>query len=158
MIISANMRYKGDCISRKETVKRLHALAARRQGSLAGDAFAFAAKVVLGVPAVNAAPANGSALPYAERRAVYARAIEQNGEQLQAIVALEELSEAQKEICKMLRGDGSIEHFAEEIADATIMLEQLRMIFGINEAVGRWMDRKVQRLADRLERRADDGL
>lgn len=90
-------------------------------------------------------------IDYEARRAVYARAITQNGAQLQAVVALEELSEAQKEICKFLRDHGDIDHLAEEIADATIMLEQMRMVFGINESVCRWMDRKVQRLADRLK-------
>ena len=91
-------------------------------------------------------------IDYPERVAVYKRAIEQNGAQLQSVVALEELSEAQKEICKFLRGCGSIDNLAEEVADATIMLEQIRVIFHINEAVGNWMDRKVQRLAERIKK------
>ena len=90
-------------------------------------------------------------IDYAERLAVYKRAIEHNGAQLQAVVALEELSEAQKEICKFLRGNGDAEHLAEEVADATIMLEQIRVIFNINEPVCSWMDRKVLRLAERLK-------
>jgi hypothetical protein len=91
-------------------------------------------------------------IDYEARRKVYAAAIVQNGAQLQAVVALEELSEAQKEICKFLRGCGNIEHIAEEVADATIMLEQMRMVFGINERVCEYMDAKVQRLADRLKK------
>lgn len=87
----------------------------------------------------------------AERNAVYNRAIARNGVLLQLIVALEELSEAQKEICKYLRDEGSAEHIAEEIADATIMLEQLRIIFDVNELVGEYIDAKVQRLAKRLK-------
>lgn len=90
-------------------------------------------------------------IDYAERVAVYENAIARNGVLLQAIVAIEELSEAQKEICKFLREEGNTEHLAEEVADATIMLEQLRIIFGINESVCRYMDEKVQRLADRLK-------
>jgi hypothetical protein len=93
-------------------------------------------------------------IDYEARRAVYARAIKQNGAQLQQIVALEELSEAQKEICKHLRGCGSLDHLAEEIADATIMLEQVRMIYCINERVCQHMDAKVQRLADRLQNKS----
>ena len=88
---------------------------------------------------------------YAERVAVYEKAIARNGVLLQAIVALEELSEAQKEICKLLREEGSVDHLAEEVADATIMLEQLRIMFGINDSVSSYMDAKVQRLADRLK-------
>ena len=90
-------------------------------------------------------------ITHEERVAVYETAIARNGVLLQAIVALEELSEAQKEICKMLRDRGSLEHLAEEVADATIMLEQLRIMFDINERVCSYMDAKVQRLADNLK-------
>jgi hypothetical protein len=90
-------------------------------------------------------------IDYAERVAVYERTIARNGVLLQAIVALEELSECQKEICKFLREQGNIEHIAEEVADATIMLEQLRIIFDINAKVCMYMDEKVQRLADNLK-------
>lgn len=91
-------------------------------------------------------------IDYAARVAIYEKAIARNGVLLQLIVALEELSEAQKEICKYLRDEGSAEHIAEEIADATIMLEQLRIIFDINEPVCRYMDEKVQRLQERINR------
>lgn len=90
-------------------------------------------------------------IDYHARQEIYEKAIARNGVLLQLVVAIEELSEAQKEICKFLREDGNIEHIAEEVADATIMLEQLRIIFNINEPVCRYMDEKVQRLADRLK-------
>lgn len=69
----------------------------------------------------------------------------------QLIVALEELSEAQKEICKALRGKCNRAHLAEEIADATIMLEQVRQIFGINAEVCNVMDDKIIRLQQRID-------
>lgn len=94
---------------------------------------------------------DGCAITYAERVAVYESAIARNGTLLQSIVALEELSEAQKEICKFLRERGDLSHLAEEVADATIMLEQIRIIFGINEPVNRWIEKKVQRLAERVK-------
>lgn len=90
-------------------------------------------------------------IDYEARVAVYESAIARNGILLQAIVALEELSEAQKEICKLLREEGNLEHLAEEVADATIMLEQLRIMFDINDKVCSYMDAKVERLADRLK-------
>lgn len=90
-------------------------------------------------------------IDHAARVAVYEKAIARNGVLLQAIVAIEELSEAQKEICKFLRGENNREHIAEEIADATIMLEQLRVMLNLNEPVCRYMDEKVQRLADLLK-------
>ena len=90
-------------------------------------------------------------IDHTARIAVYEKAIARNGVLLQAIVALEELSECQKEICKFLREEGNKDHLAEEVADATIMLEQLRIIFDINEQVCMWMDEKVLRLAERLK-------
>lgn len=95
-------------------------------------------------------------IDHAARVAVYEKAIAKNGVLLQSIVAIEELSEAQKEICKLLREEGNLEHLAEEVADATIMLEQLRVMFNINEAVGRYMDAKVQRLAEKVRLKCGD--
>lgn len=71
------------------------------------------------------------------------------------VVAIEELSEVQKELCKVYRGKGDMEHLAEEIADATIMLEQMRYFFGLNDMVCRKMDAKVQRLDDNLAPEVD---
>ena len=85
-----------------------------------------------------------------ERLKVYAEALATFGTDTQLVVALEELSECQKEICKVLRGDGNMDHLAEEIADATIMLEQLRYFLGLNETVCEKMDQKIQRLDARL--------
>lgn len=87
---------------------------------------------------------------YDERVRVYTHALVANGEKMQMAVALEELSECQKEICKFLRGKGDAGHLAEEIADATICLEQMRYIFGLNSLVCEKMDEKIIRLDRRL--------
>ena len=89
-------------------------------------------------------------ISYEERAKVYTDALETFGANAQLIVALEELSEVQKEICKALRGNRNPMHLAEEVADATIMLEQVRQIFNINEPVCDIMDQKVERLAHRV--------
>lgn len=89
-------------------------------------------------------------IPYEQRVRVYTNALIHFGEEIQMIVGLEELSECQKEICKFFRGLGDREHLAEEIADATIMLEQMRYIFGVNDLVCEKMDEKIWRLDDRL--------
>lgn len=91
-------------------------------------------------------------ITYEERKAVYLTAKDAFGHTTQLTVALEELSEAQKEICKVLRGQGDLSKLAEEIADATIMLEQLREMFGLNEEVCQVMDEKVIRLKHTIER------
>ena len=89
-------------------------------------------------------------ISYPDRCKTYTNAMFAFGERNQLIVAIEELSECQKEICKILRGGENFPHLAEEIADATIMLEQLRLIFNINDQVCECMDAKVRRLEERL--------
>ena len=90
---------------------------------------------------------------YEERKQVYDAALGKWGAKLQATVAIEELSEVQKEICKMLRGELNREHLAEEIADATIMLEQLRQMLNINDSVCSWMDYKIAALKRKVEKK-----
>lgn len=89
-------------------------------------------------------------ITFEERRKVYTKALIAYGDRMQMIVAVEELAELQKEICKILRGGENFPHLAEEIADATIMLEQLRIMFNMNEQVCNYMDKKVRRLEERL--------
>lgn len=89
---------------------------------------------------------------YEERQRVYEAALNKWGEKLQATVAIEEMAEVQKEITKMLRGKLDREHMAEEIADATIMLEQLRQILNINDSVCSWMDYKIAALKRKVEK------
>lgn len=55
-----------------------------------------------------------------------------------------------KEICKLYRGKRDMDALAEEIADVTIMLEQLRLIYDINDLVCAHMDAKVLRLQNRV--------
>ena len=93
-------------------------------------------------------------IAYEQRVQVYAKALAHFGKANQLVVALEELSECQKEICKTMRGSSNLDHLAEEIADAAIMLEQVRMIFGLNDLVCEKMDEKVQRLEGRISGRA----
>ena len=89
-------------------------------------------------------------IPYEDRVEVYTQALFAYGQQIQMVVAIEELSECQKEVCKLMRGNGNMDHLAEEIADATIMLEQLRYFLGLNELVCEKMDQKIMRLDARL--------
>lgn len=89
-------------------------------------------------------------IEYEERKDVYRNAVAKWGATMQSVVAIEELSELQKELCKTIRGTADYEHLAEEIADATIMLEQLRMIYDLNDLVCHKMDEKIERLNRRL--------
>lgn len=89
-------------------------------------------------------------IDYENRVKTYTNALIHFGKAIQLVVALEELSECQKEICKTMRGETNMNHLAEEIADATIMLEQVRLIFNLNDLVCEKMDEKIKRLDDRL--------
>ena len=51
----------------------------------------------------------------------------------QVIVAIEELSELQKELTKHLRGKGDRCYIAEEMADVLIVVEQMRELFDITD-------------------------
>lgn len=87
-----------------------------------------------------------------DRQEVYRQARDVFGAEAQLVVALEELSEAQKEICKFLRGKDDPEHLAEEIADVQIMIEQVKMLCAIDErTVQEQMDSKIDRLRGRIK-------
>ena len=90
-------------------------------------------------------------LTYSDRCKTYTNAMLAFGEQNQLIVAVEELSECQKEICKIIRGGEDFRNLAEEVEDATIMLEQIRLMFNINDCVCNFMDEKIKRLDERVK-------
>lgn len=87
---------------------------------------------------------------YPERAAVYIAAIERWGMDAQMWMVVEEMSELMKEICKARRGKDNKEDIADEIADVTIMLEQLRLMVDADEAVCEHIDYKIARLRQRL--------
>lgn len=90
-------------------------------------------------------------------------AIDKFGRVNQMVVAIEELSELQKALTKMLRAyldpsvdltfvwDETTENIREEMADVSIMLNQLALIFGEDPEI------EIEKL-ERLERRIhEDG-
>lgn len=79
------------------------------------------------------------------------KAIAKWGEDAQMKMVLEEMSELQKEICKMWRGKDNRDAIAEEVADVEIMLDQLQIMLGIWEDVQGHRKKKLQRLQERLE-------
>ena len=82
----------------------------------------------------------------------FRKAIGKYGEANQLIVLFEEMSELQKEICKSFRynRESLKDHIAEELADVEVMLEQTKMIYGIDEDGEGWRLDKVVRLRERL--------
>lgn len=95
---------------------------------------------------------------------LYQLVLLRNGITMQSVVAIEEMSELQKELCKLLRfkNDGEwICHVAEEIADVEIMIEQMKLAFLCEKQVKEWREKKLQRLAEwalgTKEANVDDG-
>ena len=83
---------------------------------------------------------------------VLSKAICKYGIDKQSAVAIEELSELQKEVCKALRGQLNKDNMVEEMADVWIVIEQLKMIYNItDEDVRKEVHKKIHRLKERLE-------
>lgn len=90
-------------------------------------------------------------IPESTQTEIIGRAIQVYGEDYQLSVAVEELSELTKEICKHKRGLTSKLNIAEEIADVEIVLQELKMIFDNHDLVEVYKRKKIKRLADRLQ-------
>lgn len=87
----------------------------------------------------------------------YKKAIDLYGEKAQKLMAIEEMSELTKEICKDFRGKLNREHLIEEVADVTITIDQLMIMYEISgEEVGLMRIKKVERLKERLEKQNDE--
>ena len=92
---------------------------------------------------------------------VLKQAISTYGADKQMDMCIEEMSELTKAICKIKRELSSEDGFTkietqnnlyEEIADVTIMIEQLKMIFGCEEEVQEQIEFKINRLKERLNK------
>ena len=96
------------------------------------------------------------------QRSILKEAINTFGISNQIDVAVEEMSELTKELCKINRHlrENMIELYkedynalCEEMADVIIMLEQLKLIFSNEVEVEHYMDKKINRLMNRLQER-----
>lgn len=77
-------------------------------------------------------------------------AIDKYGKEHQIIVAIEELSELQKELTKTLRGIENRDHISEEMADVRIMFRQLILLYDNQEEIWEWERKKLNRLWERM--------
>lgn len=87
----------------------------------------------------------------------YKQAIDTYGVRAQKLMAIEEMSELTKEICKDFRGKLNREHLIEEIIDVIITIDQLIMMYEISEEeIVSMCIRKINRLKERLEKQNDE--
>lgn len=97
-----------------------------------------------------------------ERRAIMQQAIKLYGEPAQIDMAVEEMAELTKALCKVKRAtpgantSAAIANVIEEIADVQIMLDQLRLIFG--RSTDEVEEDKLRRLLGRIDRYAESNL
>lgn len=96
-------------------------------------------------------PEDEEALRKMHEAETFAHAIVKWGAQAQVMMVYEEMAELQKELCKNWRGKDNIEQIADEVADVEIMLDQLKMIYEIEDKVREHRAFKVARLRQRLE-------
>jgi len=94
-----------------------------------------------------------------ERKEVIQKAVDKWGVDAQKKMAIEEMSELIKELCKTWRDntnslsegiEESRQEVVEEVADSIIMLMQLRYIYGEDE-VEKMIDHKLRRTLKRLD-------
>lgn len=83
--------------------------------------------------------------------AICREALETFGADSQVMIAIEEMSELTKELCKNGRGQENTTHIAEEIADVEIMLRQMMILFDCKEDVDKFCRYKLERLAGRIK-------
>lgn len=82
-----------------------------------------------------------------EELIIYKKAIETFGIRNQINKAIEECSELVKELCKSMQDNDNLQQIIEEIADVSIMLEQLQLIYKINKSeLEEYKDIKIKRL------------
>lgn len=91
-----------------------------------------------------------------EQKKTIERNLEMHGVEYQLLVCFEELSELTKAITKAERYPGDISRVgdvAEELADVSICIETIKMIYGISDEN---LKEEVGRKINRLERMMDD--
>lgn len=91
-----------------------------------------------------------------EKIKIYKKIIDAYGTEKQLIQAIEELSELLQALCKWVNGKGEIyemqDNVAEEIADVSIMIDQLKIIFNNEDEVCKWVAKKVKRTLNNVSK------
>jgi hypothetical protein len=88
-----------------------------------------------------------------EHAELFYKCIEKWGIEPQLRMAFEEMAELTIEICKHSRGSQNRYEVLDEITDVSIMLDQLKVLFGFSEnEIAEQLDFKINRLKERLEK------
>jgi NTP pyrophosphatase (non-canonical NTP hydrolase) len=90
-----------------------------------------------------------------EKRKLYGQCLDKWGPNSQIDMCIEEMSELIQALCKAKRyekPDNWLAQVYEEIADVTIMLEQVTSIFDGDEVVPTVIKRKLKRLVEMVQK------
>jgi NTP pyrophosphatase (non-canonical NTP hydrolase) len=105
----------------------------------------------------NARTVTGIIRPYSRRHIICEEAVRQYGEDNQINMLQEEMGELLAAINQVRRGRIPKGKVIEEIADVTIMIEQMAIIFGEAD-VALMIENKLARLEQRLSRTVIHGI
>lgn len=87
---------------------------------------------------------------FANNSSLYQYLIEKY-KKIQLVVALEEMSELQKELTKAIRGKTNLNNIIEELADVEIMLDQIKLYFDITQdTINKQKQLKLERIQERI--------
>ena len=96
-------------------------------------------------------------MSYQEVTDTYKQAIETYGEKAQKLMAIEEMSELTKEICKGFRGKLDREHLIEEMTDVLITMDQMMIMYEISvNEIKQMREGKLERLKERMDKANDE--
>ena len=85
-----------------------------------------------------------------ETRRICREALEHFGASNQILKLFEEMAELQKEVCKHEQDFCNLEELAEELADVSVMLEQMAILFQVEELTEQIRLEKLERLEGRI--------
>lgn len=91
-----------------------------------------------------------------DRERICLRALDHFGVEHQKWKLVEELGELLVEIAREHIGRGNKDAIREELADANIMCQQMRIVYGAAKVDG-WIRRKLERLVKRMNEEGPDG-
>ena len=96
-------------------------------------------------------------MTYQETIDTYKKAIKTYGEKAQKLMAIEEMSELTKEICKDFRGKLDREHLIEEMTDVLITMDQMMIMYEISvNKIKQMREGKLERLKERMDKANDE--
>ena len=88
---------------------------------------------------------------------IFNKAISTYGEKAQKLMAIEEMSELTKEICKDFRGKLDREHLIEEMTDVLITMDQMMIMYEISvNEIKQMREGKLERLKERMDKANDE--